>query len=208
MDWPGTHEIAKLPFKNMTINGKEVAAIKNYRNFSFAWASQKLSLPFGGWYVLLTGGCIKPDTKWWVQGCQSCYSDYWPDIFSLRTSLKQRSRSSSRWSRWSRFIRFESNQVYHRNVSDEMKCCWRGIISAVAERPSWNRHALQCDRFQTKNNPAAPNKHPAYQRASSLCSTTGNIIRLIWSLQLLIERDFLRGDDVWLKADISQWLPE
>jgi hypothetical protein len=36
MDWPGTHEIAKLPFKNMTINGKEVAAIKNYRNFSFA----------------------------------------------------------------------------------------------------------------------------------------------------------------------------
>jgi hypothetical protein len=36
MDWPGAQEIAKIPFKDMTINGKGVAAIKNYLNLSFA----------------------------------------------------------------------------------------------------------------------------------------------------------------------------
>ncbi|KZS95849.1 alpha/beta-hydrolase [Sistotremastrum niveocremeum HHB9708] len=36
MDWFGKNQLAATPFKNMTVNGKAVAAIQNVDNFSFA----------------------------------------------------------------------------------------------------------------------------------------------------------------------------
>jgi hypothetical protein len=36
MDWYGKRRINHVPFTNMTINGKAVAAIQNVDNFSFA----------------------------------------------------------------------------------------------------------------------------------------------------------------------------
>ncbi|KAJ8094268.1 hypothetical protein PM082_006807 [Marasmius tenuissimus] len=36
MDWYGKEEFAQIPFTNMTIDAKPVAAIQNLDNFSFA----------------------------------------------------------------------------------------------------------------------------------------------------------------------------
>jgi len=37
MEWSGKAALASTPLKNMTINGKVVAAIQNVKNFSFAY---------------------------------------------------------------------------------------------------------------------------------------------------------------------------
>jgi hypothetical protein len=36
MDWYGHDRLVKTPFKNVTLDGKAVASIKNIDNFSFA----------------------------------------------------------------------------------------------------------------------------------------------------------------------------